>query len=486
MRLDFIKPLVPYMPEVKAPARMPTFKEKIIWTGVALLIFFVMYHLVPFGAEVRGGQFVEFIQVVLASRTGTLLTIGIGPIILASILLQLLAGAKIIEFNQQDPNDKALFSTTQKTVAILLAIIESYVFVAPGVYLGPSTSIVAALGIPAFVMMALIILQIAAASILLIFIDEIVSKYGIGSGISLFIAAGVSVAVVQGGLAIIFGSSAIDPSQTVLGRLAGGGATAISGAIVALLPLVFTCLIILASIYAEEVKVEIPLAFDRIRGFESRFPIKLLYVSVLPVIIASALLLNVQLLARSLLYNAELMIEGVNILNYIGVVGPNGQLVDGFLYLLTPFQNPLFIGYEGYIATLAGVTPLGIPEYMHVIVYAIVYVILCVFFGKFWIEVTGMGPSAVADQIRNAGMQLPGFRRDPRIIERMLSRYISTITVLGSMFVGLLAVLADLTGAIGSGTGILLTVGIVHKFYEDFKSQKVFDMYPGVSKFLEG
>jgi len=483
LRLDFIKPLIPLIPEVKKPAVTPTLKEKIIWTSLVLLIFFVMYHIVPFGGELQGGQFIEFIQVVLASKTGTLLTVGIGPIILASIFLQLFAGAKLIEVDFQNPEDKALFSATQKTMAIVLALIESTLFILPGVYLVPSTT----LGISPGILMALIILQVAFASVLLLFLDEVVSKYGIGSGISLFIAAGVALAVVQGSTTLIFGGGGIDPGLTVAGRLSQGGATAIPNALIAFLPIIFTLVVILVSLYAEEVKVEIPLAFDRIRGFGSRFPVKLLYVSVLPVILASALLLNVQLLARSLMGGVQCEIGGTNPLQMLGCMGPEGYLQDGALYMITSFTNPLYIGYEGYLQLLAGSTPIfGIPQYVHVLIYAVVYVTLCVFFGKFWIEAAGMGPSQIAEQITKTGMQVPGFRRDPRIIESILDKYISTITILGSFFVGLLAVLADLTGAIGSGTGILLTVGIIHKFYEDFKQQKLFDMYPGVQKFLEG
>ncbi len=483
MRLDFIKPLIPLLPEVKTPTKTPVLREKIIWTSLVLLIFFIMYHIIPFGGELRGGQFIEFIQVVLASRTGTLLTIGIGPIILASIFLQLFAGAKIIDVNMQDPADKQLFSATQKVLGIALAFIESILFILPGVYLVPSTT----LGIDPSILMGIIILQVALASVLLIFLDEVVSKYGIGSGISLFIAAGVSLAVVQGGITLIFGGGGIDVGLTVVGRLAQGGATAIPNAIISFLPIVFTFIIIIVSLYAEEVKVQIPLAFDRVRGFGSSFPVKLLYVSVLPVILTSALLLNVQLLARSFLTNANWMVGGTNIAQVIGYVGPDGFIHDGILYMITSFQNPLFIGYEGYLATLAGSTPIfGIPEFVHVILYALIYVTACVFFGRFWIEAAGMGPSAIADQITKTGMQVPGFRRDPRIIESILQKYISTITILGSLFVGLLAVLADLTGAIGGGTGILLTVGIIHKFYEDFKQQKLFEMYPSVQKFLEG
>jgi len=480
LKLDFIEPLVPFLPEVQVPSRPPAVTEKIFWTAVVLLLFYVMYHVIPFGAELRGGTFVEFIQTVLASRTGTLLTIGIGPIILASIFLQLFAGAKIIEVNFQNPHDKAMFNATQKSLAIVLAIIETVLFVLPGAYLGPA----AQFGNSGLIM-GLIIAQIAFTSILLMFLDEVVSKYGIGSGISLFIAAGVALAVVQGSFTLIFGGVGVDPSQTVLGRLAEGGATAIPRALIAFLPIVFMFVIIVMSLYAEGVRVEIPLSF---RGFGSRFPVKLLYVSVLPVILTSALLMNVQLLSRSLLYNTTLDVGGTNVLQYVGVVDATGQLRDGLLYFISPLQNPLYVGsYEGYLSLLSGSTVVfGIPEWLHIVVYTLIYITMCVIFGQFWMEASGMSASAVAKQITTTGLSIPGFRNDPRIVEQILDKYISTIAILGSMFVGLLAVMADVTGAIGTGTGILLTVSIVAKFYEDFKQQNLLEMYPGIQKFLEG
>jgi preprotein translocase subunit SecY len=483
MRLDMFKAVVPYLPVVKDAPHPPGLGEKFIWTAVVLLIFFTMYSVVPFGAELRQGQYIEFIQVVLASKMGTLLTVGIGPIILASIFLQLLAGAKVIDVDFQKPEDKANFSAAQKVLAIALSFIEAALFVLPGTYLSPSTT----LGISPQILLALIVLQIALSSVMLLFLDEITSKYGIGSGISLFIAAGVSLAVVEGSFYLFFGGSGVPESITVMGRLAQGGATAIPSAIIALLPMVFTLLVIVVCLYAEGVRVEIPLAFDRVRGFGSRFPVKLLYVSVLPVILTSALLANVQLIGQVFLNNAHFSIAGVDVVPYIAYVDANGMR-DGFLYLLTHFSSPLFSGgYEAYLALLAGSTPVfHIPEWIHVLVYSVAYVAMCVFFGKFWIEAAGMGPKDIANQITKTGLLVPGFRRDPRIIEGLLEKYISSITILGSIFVGLIAVAADLTGAIGSGTGILLTVGIMYKFYEDFKSQKLFDMYPGVAKFIEG
>jgi len=125
-----------------------------------------------------------------------------------------------------------------------------------------------------------------------------------------------------------------------------------------------------------------------------------------------------------------------------------------------------------------------VPEWIHVIVYTVVLVLLCIVFGKFWVEMTGQSPKNVAEQLQDIGWQIPGFRRDPRIVESILNKYIPTITVIGSVIVGLLAALATLTGAVGTGMGILLTVGIMYMTYQQIEQRHMLEGYPALEKLL--
>jgi preprotein translocase subunit SecY len=497
--LDFIKPILHLLPEV-APARAPPpLREKLMWTLIALGIFFIMYNVVAAGvAPITGNS--DFLQVVTASKIGSLITVGIGPIVLASIFLQLFSGAKIIKVDMSDPEQKRTFQGAQKLLAILLCFFEATVFIVfakvaliplfPG--LGEGTVLVNGVQtLHAPYTMALVILQVALGSLILLYLDEVVSKYGIGSGISLFIAAGVSMSVV-GGSFLLFGQAAT--------ALSSGSAEALPAAIMALLPLFFTALVFVVVSYAEGVKVEIPLAFDRARGLGSRFPIKFLYVSNIPVILAAALLLNMQFLAISM-QNQHLCLTGsynkdapdfnkcnggFDLIPAIAFVDSGNQLRDGLFYLISPIYRPLQGDYGVYFGHLInGTTPIyGIPEWAHVIIYIIFMMALCVVFGQFWVETTGMGAKEVAEQLDKSGLQIPGHRRDPRIVESVLSRYIPYIVVLGSAFVGLLAALADMTGALGTGTGILLTVGILYRMYQDLENQRMFDNYSGLGSML--
>jgi preprotein translocase subunit SecY len=99
-----------------------------------------------------------------------------------------------------------------------------------------------------------------------------------------------------------------------------------------------------------------------------------------------------------------------------------------------------------------------------------------------------MGPEAVAKQIESSGLQIPGFRRDPRVLKRVLERYIPVVTVISGATVGALAAGADLIGTVGnaSGTGVLLTVGIMIQFYEAISREQMMEMHPVLRQFFGG
>jgi preprotein translocase subunit SecY len=103
-----------------------------------------------------------------------------------------------------------------------------------------------------------------------------------------------------------------------------------------------------------------------------------------------------------------------------------------------------------------------------------------------WLEVGGLGPSAVAKQLVDAGMQIPGFRRSEKPIEQVLKRYIPTVTILGGAVVGLIASVADFFGVFGTGMGVLLSVGILYQYYQLLVQERISEMYPALRRFLGG
>ncbi len=466
--MSLLDSITAVLPEVRRPQKIPSLKEKLMWTGVVLLIFLVLGHIYPLGVNQAALANFERLEILLGAKIGTLTTAGIGPLVLASIFLQLAVGAGLLKMDLSKPENKKRFQGIQKILGIILSFAEGAIYVLSG-YVGVDAA--NPLFGSIFLTQLFVIFQLALGSIILLYLDEVCQKYGIGSGISLFIAAGVSAAIFIGSFSI---AKTGEVFAGLIPRAIQAASTgALDQALWFLPPLIFTVVVFLVTVYAEGMKIELPLSYGMARGIGARYPIKFLYVSNIPVILAVAVMLNIQLVG------AALASKGINFLGEFA----GGQPIPGntFAYLTTPPISPISLGgnYQAYLQYI-----LTSQEMLHMLVYGIVLVVLCVIFGWFWIESTNMDAKSVAGQLEKSGLQIPGFRSDPRVIEGVLSRYIPIITVLGSIFVGILAWFADITGALGTGTGILLTVGIVYKFYEELAQQQLFDMYPGLRKIV--
>ncbi len=444
--IEKLQPIFSILPQVKNPEHRISFKEKLKWTAIILVLYFILTQVPLYGlSPLAVDQFAQ-LRAVMAGSFGSILTLGIGPIVSASIVLQLLVGGKILNLDLSQHEDKALFQGAQKLLAIIFTLFEAMVMVLTGAVAATSSSF-----------FWILILQMTIGGILIIFLDEVVSKWGFGSGVGLFIAAGVSQEIIVGSFNVL--SSPTQPGVPA-GKIPAFiySLTTGSPSFDYLLPVFAVIIVFLVVVYAESMRIEIPLSSGRVKGARGKYPLRFIYASNMPVILASALLLNVQLFA--------------NIFQKIGypILGTisNGQAVSGIAYLLTPPRSLDMI----------------ITEPLHVLVYGVVFIAICILFAVLWVELSNIGPKAVAKQLHQMGMQIPGFRSSRRQFEKIMQKYIPAITVLGGAFVGLLAFGADLTGALGGGTGVLLTVGIVYRLYEEIAQEQLMDMHPMLRKFL--
>ena len=500
-KLYIFKPLVERWPAIKKPKGHVHFKKKLLWTGLMLVLYYIMTQTLLYGLDPTSIDMFSGYRAIMAGASGSIVHLGIGPIVTASIILQLFVGAKLIKLDLQDEEDRALYQGFQKVLVVIMILVEAV----PQVfgYLRPSSAFEAAVG--SGMARSIIIIQLLIGGMLVFWMDELISKWGIGSGISMFIAAGVSSAIITGSINWYPYSSAAPLSVTnpptgvipktiylathmSLGQLAGGGFEKIfitpPNPVVALIG---TIVIFLFVVWTESSRVELPLAHGRVRGARGRYPLRLMYASNIPVILMAALLANLNMFA--LLFYNRLKIPLLGHAWWLGkyppgqtqptaglmwyLTRPNG-LYSWFFPMIDPRYRPYLYGHEPWQMAL------------RIIVYATVFIIGSIFFGKFWIETTNMGPEAVARQIQSSGMQIPGFRRDPRVLKKVLARYIPALTVLSSALVGLLAVVANLIGTVGNttGTGLLLTVGIVIRLYEQIAREQAMEMHPVIRKFL--
>ena len=503
-KLHGLKPIIGRMPTVKKPDGHVHFRTKMTWTLSILIVYFAMTNVAIYGLGSDTIDLFSQYRAILAGASGSLMHLGIGPIVTGSIIMQLFTGAKIINLDLQDAGDKEIYQGTQKVLVLVMIIVESV----PQVFgfLEPSSSIVGEVGLTWARMT--IITQLAIGSYLVFLMDESVSKWGIGSGISLFIAAGVSQAIFTGTLnwEPAPGGGSEVPSGTIpmvlwylknssTADLSNGGYEAMLLAppnpIVAVLG---TLIVFFIVVYVESSRLELPLAHGKVRGARGRYPIRLIYASNIPVILMAALLANVNMFA--------LLFWSHPGMSTWPVVGHNWRLGA---FDVTDGSNPVpTMGLAYYVNRLAGLQdwflPLVSPEkygqYLgghepwqvvaHMIIYMGIMILGSIVFAKFWIETTNMGASSVAKQIQGSGMQIPGFRRDPKIVEKVLERYIPTVTVFSGAMVGFLAAGADMVGTVGqsSGTGVLLTVGIMIRMYEQIGKEQMMEMHPVLRSFF--
>jgi preprotein translocase subunit SecY len=470
--LDRMEPMLAAMPAVKSPEGHVHFKNKLIWTLGILILYFALTNIPVFGLSPTNQDLFAAWRALLAGASGSIVHLGIGPIVTASIVLQLLKGADILHIDTSETRGQVMYMGLQKILIFVMIIVEALPNLI-GSFMVPDPVIANQFfGGNLFAVSLLIFFQICVGGVLIVFMDEVVTKWGIGSGVGLFIIAGISQALVNG-----FINWAPVTDQYPVGffpRLVAiglDGASYITYFNTEALAFVTTIVIFLIIVYVESTRIEIPLAHAQVRGARARFPVKLIYASVLPMILVRVLQANIQMVGM-FLYNIGITIFGA----FVGT-----RAVSGLMYYLSPINGPsdwMWWAYPTLHYPWQILVRLGVDMTFVVVGGAI--------FALFWIKTAGLDSKDVARQIQLSGMSIPGYRRNPQVLEKYLDRYIPRVTVIGGVFIGVLSIIANLFGVIGgvSGTGLLLTVSITYRLYEEIASQQIMEMYPFMRTFF--
>ena len=508
-RLYGLSRFVDVYPSITKPEGHVRFNQKLWTTTLVLIIYFMMTNVMIYGLSDSTLDIFSSFRAIMAGASGSIMHLGIGPIVTGSIIMQLFAGAKIIQLDLQNSSDKQLYQGIQKLLVLIMIPIESI----PQVYgfLDPSETLILDFGIGWA--NTIIVAQLFMGSYLVFLLDELVSKWGIGSGISLFIAAGVAQSTFVGTLSplpVTAGSplSFQNPPSGTLPMIFYTLRTATNSQLVSengfelillnhanpIAALVSSIIVFLVVAYAESSKLELPLTHGKVRGHRGQYPIRLVYASNIPVILMAALLANINMFT--------LLFWSHPVLSTVPILGRNGAFSRAHWFgsyevgATTPSD-----GFAWYSSMVNGVGDWFLPLLnqtgdayghslgqlmVHVVVYVFVMTAGSTVFAKFWIETTNMGAKDVAKQIERTGMQIPGFRKNPVVLERILERYIPPVTLFSGAFVGLLAAGADLLGTVGNatGTGLLLAVGIILRTYEQIQKEQAMEMHPVLREFF--
>jgi protein transport protein SEC61 subunit alpha len=367
----------------------------------------------------------------------------------------------MVEVDQSLNEDRTLFNAMSKLLGILITIGEAIAYVVSGMY-GDVREIGAGSAL-------LIIAQLCVAGIVVLLLDELLQKgYGLGSGISLFIATNICENIIW---------KAFSPTTLNTGK-----GTEFEGAVVALIHLLMTkkdklgaikeafyrqtapnltnllatVVVFFVVIYFQGFQVNLPISFLRNRGQNGTYPIKLFYTSNTPIILQTALVSNLYFFSQILYrrYRNNMIVNLIGQWQETDFSGGQSIPVGGLAYYISPPQS------FGDIVT----------DPIHVVVYVAFVLVSCAMFSKTWLEVSGTSAKDVAKQLREQQIVFTGHRESSLV--HTLNSYIPTAAALGGMCIGMLTILADFLGAIGSGTGILLAVTIIYQYFEIMNKEK--------------
>lgn len=458
-----IKSILYNLPEVKHPAEKKlSFNVKLKWTLIILAAFFILANIPLYGLASNSLTRFEYLAIILGTDFGSVISLGIGPIVMASIILQLLAGSGILKIDTKSEEGKRYFQGLQKLGVLFFILFEAMVYVLMG---GLQAE-------PGFT--GIVIAQLVLGGLAIMFMDEVTTKWGFGSGVSLFILAGVAWRLFTG-LFQFVGATGANCLLDFSGTPCAGNVliiiqSVINGApkeaLTAIAAIAVTALIFSIAVWAQNLKVEIPLSYDRLRGYGMKWPLAFFYTSNIPVILTAALVANFQLFGS--------LIQ--NVAGHATWVGgfSNGIATSGLAYWLGS-SNILEAIIRGSLQT---------SQIFQALSHLIFFMVVSAVFALFWVKTSGMDEASQAKNILSSGLQIPGFRKDPRVLESILKRYIMPLTIMGGLAIGALAALADTLGALTSGTAILLAVMISYQFYQNIAQQHALDMHPAMRKFM--
>ncbi|MCX8184265.1 MAG: preprotein translocase subunit SecY [Sulfolobales archaeon] len=461
--LSFFARLGDLVPSTPKPARRPDLKYRLLFTLVAVMLYYSMTSVTvyPVSTAAAGPQLPPLMQVVFAATTGTLAQLGIGPIVTAGLIIQVLVGGKLIELDLTNPDDRKLFTQAEKGLALVIAAVE-----AAGFALTYRMNLFVTISIA---------LQFFLGALILIMLDEAIQKgYGIGSGISLFILAGVAKTIVwdifapvtvpvhsldgsvrnyrYGVIPYVVGElmrGEVDFNRLLYGYVPGQLASGEVAILPSLTGMIATFMFLVIVIYLQGMKINIPVTIQRAPGIRGKVPLNFLYVSNIPVLLVGIVISDI-LLVRN-------MVEA-----YIPQATWFKDVLDGVLAYLTPPRGLLGVIYDP----------------IRSIVYAAVLVGLAVLFGLMWVEVGGLSPANQAENLIKSGISIPGMRANPKALELILAKYVYPLAILSSIIVASLAIVADVFSVYGGGIGLLLAAGILQQLYTALTYEQALEMYP--------
>ena len=446
------RPFLPIIPEVKAPLRSLHMNDKLFWTFMAILIYSIASQVPLFGmVNAANKDPLEWLRVMMASNRGTLMDIGIGPVVSSSMLMNFLTttGLVVADFNVLE--DKILYECLGKLIAILITVVQAIIQIQTGFY-GPADNI-------PFAYKAVIFIQLLFSGLIIILLDEMLQKgFGYGNGVNLFIVANVCEKFIW---------SALSPRVFYTGR-----GLEFEGCFISLIYNIFsrrnifssiyeimfrenlpnlsqflyTCAIFAFIIYIQQLKVSLNIYSLKAKGLSETYPINLMYTSNTPVVLQGQLVSHFCLISR-LLFNGWPKIRFFRFMGVWDMDYKRGMIpIGGLSYYMTPPPS----------------LTSGLRHPIHFLIYMTFTLTISALMSKNWNDNQGETPEKVFAKFKNQGISIKGVR-DSNILDK-LREYIPVASVLSGLVTSMVIMFCDITSTIGSGTNMFLAASIIHQY----------------------
>jgi len=461
--LYIMRSFVPFLPEVASTDRKIVFQEKLMWTLIAILIYLVCSQIPLFGIMISDkADPVYWLRAMMAGNRGTLMDLGLGPILMAGTITNFLPLTEFVQIDESIKEDAVLFAAFQKLLALVITFGQALVQVSTGFFGDPGS-----LGISVCV---LIVAQLMFSGVIIILLDELLQKgYGLGSGVNLFIVANICESIVW---------KAFSPSVYNTGK-----GPEFEGAVLSLfqllkirknklealyeaffrknLPNVF-CLVTTASmfclvIYLYNIRLELPLDSVQAKIPQTKWPIKLFYVPSTPIILQNQ--------ALTMFYRfSKFMSDRLPTKWYTKVLG-RWEVGDKMAYV--PVS-----GIAYFVSPPNGVVD-ALKNPGHFFVYAFIIIGTSAMVSYYWVEMNMSESSAAEVGKYLAKQRLVIKSHTAQGTQDTLNRYIPIASILSGLIIGGIYVMSDLLDTIGTGQNIILVVSIIGQYFELFAKEQI-------------
>lgn len=451
--IDIAKPFLPILPEVEIPFEKAAFDDKVVYTIFAGLIYlFAQFPLVAISKNTPPtvDDPIYFLRGVFGAEPKTLLEFGVFPIVSSGLIMQLLAGMRIIKVNFKLQKDRELFQAFTKILILFQFSVLANIFVYSGYY-GDNLTVTQAV---------LLNLQLIGTGFVVTLMTEVVDKgFGFASGNMVILTIAIATNLVadafglsqiqidaeghkeaQGSIINLFQGLRAE-HRSFIGNLA----SAFNRDYLPNLNTTVLMLVIGAVIaYVHSIRIELPIRSTKARGMNNVYPIRLLHVGCLPIMFSYVILTYVHIFAFVLIQVIAKNDPSHIICRVLGhYESVNNLLADPTfpLSMLTPPRS-FFSGI--------------LQRPLTYIVFTAFMLVTAIFFASKWQEISGSSARDLAQEFKEQGITLVGRREQNIAVE--LNKVIPVASVTGAAILALVAVAGELLGLKGKGAAMVMGV----------------------------